>query len=979
MAKRTQKIENPFVDVQAGSKAVREDILLTQAVIELLNKDLANTRANATALKTALGDKSGGNLANMQAVNTAMAQGIDLQKKEEALIKARTSQQEKLEKALERQRIADIKLQQQREKSIDDYNKKLARQEAQQEKLAKKTEQQGQAYNRVNGWLNKLSQEHRNLAIKQELGIKLTAEEIKRMETLTGRIQRYDTALKNVDATQGKYQRNVGNYKSAFNGLDNSVQQLTRELPAFANSMQTGFMAISNNLPIFFDEITKIKQANKLLAESGQPTVSAFKQIGASIFSMTGILGLAVTALTVLGPKLIEFFTGSEKNEKQLEQERKQQELLNKERHKSAEFVGRESAEYVGYLLQLKKTNAGSKERSELITEINDKYGTTLQNIKDEAKFQRMLNAEIANYITYQRTRYEVEKNQDLIRRNLENQDRLRIDTAKELGISVKKLDEISSSYYQTLQAQQQGLIAEGSTDRIKQYSDQVTVLNKRLENYGFNLLEANMLLDDYDYSTEKSTKATKDFTTALNEFDNELERRVSLGENERKILQEIEMLKRNAQIGVVADLVNQELENQIQFAEQGGQIFVDTLEKLIAEEFELRRQATIDQAEFDLAELTKKFESERALAIQSLEQERDELLKQESLTANGKRAINTSYQQRIDELNEAYLEKERIVALEREKIELELQQALGALDQERIDRLNQVNDELIQKQQEFADKANKQAQENRKKELAEEKKYYDEIAKLGKKTADELLEYQIKKSQERQKILDGNISASEKESDILAQKASQGNLLAEESLKKQQEITNKYRDQRRQEEEKEQALQQAKKYVEIALNITNSLIQKGGEPITSAGKSIGIVSVIKGLFGKGFFFGTDDTGSNSPVSDGYGKITGFTHEKEQVWSQKDRADVGFASRAELKKSWDFMNSANMIIPKISTQTDVTHAPILKDQLRELSQIHKELKSQPKEFMAKEVVDDFLRIVHTRVEGNTTYKKYSDS
>jgi hypothetical protein len=37
------------------------------------------------------------------------------------------------------------------------------------------------------------------------------------------------------------------------------------------------------------------------------------------------------------------------------------------------------------------------------------------------------------------------------------------------------------------------------------------------------------------------------------------------------------------------------------------------------------------------------------------------------------------------------------------------------------------------------------------------------------------------------------------------------------------------------------------------------------------------------------------------------------------------------------------------------------------------------LKNQPKEFMAKEVVDDFMRIVHTRIEGNTTYKKYSDS
>lgn len=985
MAKTEQKIPNPFTEVQGGSKSLREDIVLTQAGVEKLITLLVSVRTEATALKTALGDKSGGNLSNMQAVNTAMAQAIDLHKKEQTLIKAKESQQNQLIKLYER---AEQERTKRVAKELADNTKKEAayNKEIQKvEQLTKKIEQQGTAYNRVQGWLNKLSQEHRNLAIRQELGIKLTADETKRMETLTGRIQRYDTALKNVDETQGKHQRNVGNYKTAFNGLGNSVQQLTRELPAFANSMQTGFMAISNNLPILFDEITKIKAANRELAATGQPTVSAFKQIGASIFSMTGILGLAVTALTVLGPKLIEFFTGSEKSEKQLEKERKQQELLNKERHKSAEFVGRESAEYVGYLLQLKKTNAGSKERSELIDEINEKYGTTLKNLKDEAAFQRMVNHGIENYITYQRTRYEVEKNQDLIRRNLQKQDSLRIDQAKELGISVKKLDEISSSYFQTLQAEQEGLIPVGSTDIIKEYSNEITVMNKRLENYGFNMLTANLALDQYDYGTEKATKSTKDLTTALNEFDNELERRVGLGENERKILQEIEMLKRNAQIDVVSGLVNQELQNQIKYAEEGGRIYVDTLERLIAEEFELRRQATIDQAEFNISELTKNFEAERALAIQELEKERDELLKQEGLTANGKKAINTSYQQRIDELNAAFLEKERIIALEREKIELELQQALGKLDQEKVDRLNEVNDELIQKQEEYAAESNKKAQENRKKELAEEKKFYEEILKIGKKSADELLEYQIKKSQERQKILDGNISASEKESDQLAQKAAQGNLLAEESLKKQQEITNKYRDQRREEEEKEQALQQAKKYVEIALNITNSLIQKGGEPITSAGKSIGLVSVIKGLFGKGFKDGADMLGDKGSGLDGEGGRLIMAHPEERIMTKGHNKALINANGGKLPtndyvvKAFQLMHSPNMIMPKISPQTDITHAPILQDQLRELSQMNKELRSRPKEFMSKEVVDDILRIVHTRIEGNTTYKKYSDS
>ena len=40
-------------------------------------------------------------------------------------------------------------------------------------------------------------------------------------------------------------------------------------------------------------------------------------------------------------------------------------------------------------IAQLKASNVGSKERSGLITEINQKYGTTLKNLSDEAEFQK--------------------------------------------------------------------------------------------------------------------------------------------------------------------------------------------------------------------------------------------------------------------------------------------------------------------------------------------------------------------------------------------------------------------------------------------------------------------------------------------------------------------------------------------------------------------------------------------------------------
>ena len=99
----------------------------------------------------------------------------------------------------------------------------------------------------------------------------------------------------------------AGKAKSGFNSLSNSINQLTREMPAFANSLNTGFMAISNNLPMLIDEINKLKIANKELAATGQPTKSVFGQLAASLFSFQTLMSVGITLLTVYGSKIVEW------------------------------------------------------------------------------------------------------------------------------------------------------------------------------------------------------------------------------------------------------------------------------------------------------------------------------------------------------------------------------------------------------------------------------------------------------------------------------------------------------------------------------------------------------------------------------------------------------------------------------------------------------------------------------------------------
>lgn len=61
--------------------------------------------------------------------------------------------------------------------------------------------------------------------------------------------------LKEIDSQFGNYQRNVGNYASSWNGLNVQTQQLLRELPSLTMSFNQFFLAISNNLPMFVDEL----------------------------------------------------------------------------------------------------------------------------------------------------------------------------------------------------------------------------------------------------------------------------------------------------------------------------------------------------------------------------------------------------------------------------------------------------------------------------------------------------------------------------------------------------------------------------------------------------------------------------------------------------------------------------------------------------------------------------------------------------
>lgn len=266
-----------------------------------------------------------------------------------------------------------IRLNKQKEVTI----KQLEREQA-------KLEASTQLYNKVQQKLNALTNEYRNLAVKKELSGKLTDAEAKRYDYLSGRITKYDNTLKAVDASMGKYQRNVGNYASAFNPLSNSINQLTREMPAFTYSVQTGFMALSNNIPIFTDAIGNAIAQNKALQAEGKPTTSVLSQLAGAFLSWGTALSVAITLTTVYGKEIGIWVKGLIDGGKAIDSVKESQKQLNDINQEGRKNAVEETLNLKSLLAIAKDTSLTYKERMIAVKELQSTYPAYFGNLKQE-------------------------------------------------------------------------------------------------------------------------------------------------------------------------------------------------------------------------------------------------------------------------------------------------------------------------------------------------------------------------------------------------------------------------------------------------------------------------------------------------------------------------------------------------------------------------------------------------------------------
>ena len=131
-------------------------------------------------------------------------------------------------------------------------------------------------YNLIKNVLNAMSTEMRNA---EGVGKLWEAEALRIMN-----------AMKGMQEATGKHTLSVGDYTKAFNGLSIATQQVLREMPTLANSLQQFFIAISNNVPIFVDNLKAVQKA------TGSWAV-AMKGVLTSLFSWQTALLVVLTIL----------------------------------------------------------------------------------------------------------------------------------------------------------------------------------------------------------------------------------------------------------------------------------------------------------------------------------------------------------------------------------------------------------------------------------------------------------------------------------------------------------------------------------------------------------------------------------------------------------------------------------------------------------------------------------------------------------
>lgn len=142
-------------------------------------------------------------------------------------------------------------------------------------------------------------------AYSKELSIlqkhrKTLSENTQEYREITKRVGELQDKLKAMDAEVGTFSRNVGNYSSAFDGLQGSVNGVVAKLPSLNGGLASFAQSLNESLPNLIKSVESYKE---MAAEAGS-SVSAIAALSKAMFSWNALISIAVTLVVAFGDKI---------------------------------------------------------------------------------------------------------------------------------------------------------------------------------------------------------------------------------------------------------------------------------------------------------------------------------------------------------------------------------------------------------------------------------------------------------------------------------------------------------------------------------------------------------------------------------------------------------------------------------------------------------------------------------------------------
>ena len=219
-------------------------------------------------------------------------------------------------------------------------------------------------------------------------------ENIAGIEVLQKQIAELEAQLKHLDATAESTQTIPPELPAArqqFNGLHMSIQQMAREMPSLAMGPQMFFLAISNNLPIFADEVQRAKREYEGLVKAGQKGVPVWRQILSSLFSWQTALTTGIMLLVMYGDEIVDWVKGLFSAKEGVDALKKSLQEKNEVEKEGHAVSVRTRSELDNTISELRDFVGTKEQEKSKVDELNRKYGDAFGSYKTLAEWYDVL------------------------------------------------------------------------------------------------------------------------------------------------------------------------------------------------------------------------------------------------------------------------------------------------------------------------------------------------------------------------------------------------------------------------------------------------------------------------------------------------------------------------------------------------------------------------------------------------------------